>query len=266
VVVNDFGGTRDGVSDGSASPADEVVKEIQAMGGEAVANYDNVATPDGGERIVQTALNLFSRVDILINNAGILRDKNFLKMEPAFWDPVLDVHLKGAYYVTRPAFIQMREQGYGRIVMTTSATGLYGNFGQANYSAAKMGLVGLMNTLKLEGEKFNIKVNTIAPLAASRLTEDVLPPDVFAKLKPEFIAPVVLYLVSEGCESSGNIFNTGLGVINRAAYVTGKAVLLAEGKRPATPEEIRENWDKINALKETKEFSNAPSALMGMMG
>ena len=142
---------------GSSSAADKVVDEIKAAGGEAVANYDNVATPEGGERIIKTALDAFGKVDILINNAGILRDKSFLKMEPENWKAVMDVHLAGAYNVTRPAFKVMRENGFGRIVMTTSAAGLYGNFGQTNYSAAKMALVGLMNTLKLEGKKYDIK-------------------------------------------------------------------------------------------------------------
>ena len=150
VVVNDLGGARDGAGEGSASPADKVVAEIREMGGEAVANYDSVATPGGGECIVKSAVDAFGTVDILINNAGILRDKSFLKMTPEIWNPVLDVHLHGAYHVTRPAFAIMKEKGYGRIIMTTSAAGLYGNFGQTNYSAAKMGLVGLMNSLKLE--------------------------------------------------------------------------------------------------------------------
>jgi NAD(P)-dependent dehydrogenase (short-subunit alcohol dehydrogenase family) len=221
VVVNDLGGARDGSGGGSATPAQKVVDEIIAAGGTAIANYDNVATPEGGESIVKAAVDAYGTVDILINNAGILRDKSFIKMEPENWQAVLDVHLNGAYHVTRPAFAIMREKGYGRIIMTTSAAGLYGNFGQTNYSAAKMGLVGLMNTLKLEGKKYNIKVNTIAPLAASRLTEDIMPPELFEKSKPEYVSPLVLFLCSDRCEASGNIYNAGLGVYNRAAVITG---------------------------------------------
>ena len=176
VVVNDLGGARDGSGQGSTSAADKVVEEIKSLGGEAVASYDSVATVEGGEAIIKKAVETFGQVDILINNAGILRDKTLAKMEPAEWDTVLSVHLDGAYNVTRPAFLKMRENGYGRIIVTTSSSGLYGNFGQANYSAAKMGLVGLMNSLKLEGEKHGIKVNAIAPTAATRLTEDILPP------------------------------------------------------------------------------------------
>jgi NAD(P)-dependent dehydrogenase (short-subunit alcohol dehydrogenase family)/uncharacterized OB-fold protein/putative sterol carrier protein len=265
VVINDFGGTRDGSGKGSSSAADKVVEEIKAFGGQAVANYDNVATPEGGENIVKTALDAFGRLDILINNAGILRDKSFLKMEPENWAAVLAVHLNGAYNVTKPAFQVMRENGYGRIIMTTSAAGLYGNFGQTNYSAAKMALIGLMNTLKLEGQKYDIKVNTVAPIAASRLTEDIMPPEIFEKMKPEFVAPMVLFLCSDRCSESGKIFNTGMGYFNRAAILTGPAVKLGEKEHPPSPEEISENIDKINSMEGAKEFTDLNSALFDLM-
>jgi NAD(P)-dependent dehydrogenase (short-subunit alcohol dehydrogenase family)/putative sterol carrier protein len=257
VVVNDLGGARDGSGKGSKTPAEKVADEINASGGEALANYDNVATVKGGENIIKTALDAFGTVDILINNAGILRDKTFLKMEPETWQAVIDVHLNGAYNVSRPAFGVMREKGYGRILMTTSAAGLYGNFGQTNYSAAKMGLVGLMNTLKLEGEKHNIKVNTIAPMAASRLTQDILPPDVIAKLKPELVAPMALYLVSEQCPVSGNIYNVGMGCFNRAAIVTGAGTVVGDDGEIPTPEQLLGQWEKVTDLKGAKEYGNA---------
>jgi NAD(P)-dependent dehydrogenase (short-subunit alcohol dehydrogenase family)/acyl dehydratase/putative sterol carrier protein len=256
VVVNDYGGARDGSGDGSATPADKVVEEIKALGGDAVANYDNVATVEGGENIVKTALDAFATVDILINNAGILRDKSFVKMAPENWHTVIDVHLNGAYNVTRPAFAVMKEKGYGRILLTTSAAGLYGNFGQTNYTAAKMGLVGLMNTLKLEGEKYGIKVNTIAPVAASRLTEDILPPDFIDKLRPELVAPMSLYLVSETCPVSGNIYNAGMGCYNRAAIVTGPGAVVGDDGRIPTPEQLMSGWDKIASLKGAKPYQN----------
>jgi 3-hydroxy-3-methylglutaryl CoA synthase/NAD(P)-dependent dehydrogenase (short-subunit alcohol dehydrogenase family)/putative sterol carrier protein len=265
VVVNDLGGARDGSGDGSSSPADAVVEEIKALGGQAVANYDNVALPEGGEGIVQTALDAFGRVDIVINNAGILRDKSFINMAPENWQAVLDVHLNGAYHVTKPAMAVMRENGYGRIVMTSSAAGLYGNFGQTNYSAAKMALVGFMNTLRLEGMKYNIQVNTIAPIAASRLTEDVMPPDLFEKSKPEFVSPMVLYLCSEECRESGGIFNTGMGYFSRAAMLTGRSVTLGDADNPPTPEEISENWDKINSLEGAEAMNDANAAIFALV-
>jgi 3-hydroxy-3-methylglutaryl CoA synthase/NAD(P)-dependent dehydrogenase (short-subunit alcohol dehydrogenase family)/putative sterol carrier protein len=265
VVVNDYGGARDGSGDGSATPAEKVVEEIRELGGEAVANYDNVATVEGGQNIVKTAVDAFGKVDILINNAGILRDKSFVKMEPENWKAVQDVHLHGAYNVTRPAMAVMRENGYGRIVMTTSAAGLYGNFGQTNYSAAKMGLVGLMNTLKLEGKKYDIKVNTIAPIAASRLTEDVMPPDLYEKSKPEYVSPLVMCLCSQQCSESGAIFNAGMGYFNRAAVFTGPSTQLGDTQNPPTPEQIHENWKKINSLEGAKEIEDANAAIFDLI-
>jgi NAD(P)-dependent dehydrogenase (short-subunit alcohol dehydrogenase family)/acyl dehydratase/putative sterol carrier protein len=263
VVVNDPGVARDGSGEVTGAVADEVVAEIRAAGGEAVANYDSVTTPEGGERIVQTAIDAFGRVDILINNAGILRDKTFANMTPEMWEAVLAVHLDGAYNVTRPAFLRMREQGYGRIVFTTSAAGLFGNFGQTNYSAAKMGLVGLMNTLKLEGERYGIKVNTVAPLATTRLTEDVFPPEVQEQLKPEFVVPLVLYLCSDKCTDSGLILNAGGGVYGRAAVLSTPGVRLGDGV--PTAEDIRKNWARIDSLEGAKPYPNANAQILEML-
>jgi len=264
VVVNDLGGTRDGTgSDDSA--ANKVVEEIKAAGGEAIPNYDNVATVAGGENIVKTAIDAYGKVDILVNNAGILRDKSFVKMDEESWDGVMAVHLKGAYCVTRPAFISMRENGYGRIVMTTSGAGLFGNFGQTNYSAAKMGLVGLTNVLKLEGAKYNIKTNVIVPVAASRLTEDVLPPELFEKMKPDFITPAVLCMCAEECEDSGMFINAALGYYSRSAIVTGPGAILSDGKKVPTPEEVMENWGKITSIENPQYFDQLPE-MFGVLG
>jgi NAD(P)-dependent dehydrogenase (short-subunit alcohol dehydrogenase family)/acyl dehydratase/putative sterol carrier protein len=265
VVVNDLGSARDGVGEGSSQPADRVVEEIRAMGGQAVASYDSVATPEGGAAIVRTAMEAFGRVDILVNNAGILRDKTLAKMEPAEWEAVRSVHLDGAYHVTRPAFVQMRAAGYGRIVVTTSAAGLYGNFGQTNYSAAKMGLVGFMNTVKLEGEKHNIKINAVAPIATTRLTEDILPPDLQDKLKPEFVVPLVLYLCSEQCPVTGATYNSGMGHYSRAAVLTGPGVVLGSAQAIPTPEDVARNMGKIASLEGAVEYGSLTSAMGAML-
>jgi NAD(P)-dependent dehydrogenase (short-subunit alcohol dehydrogenase family) len=244
IVVNDLGGAADGTGGGS-SMADQTVKEINEAGGKAVANYDSVATPEGGKAIVQTALDNFGKVDILINNAGILRDKSFLKLEPEHLEAVLDVHLKGGFYVTQPAFASMKENGYGRIVMASSGAGIFGNFGQTNYGAAKMGLVGLMNVLAVEGAKYNIKVNTIAPIAKTRLTEQLLG-GLADALDPQFVTPLVTYLVSEQCELSHEIFDVGGGRYARVFVGMAPGWVAPGGKVPKA-EDILDHIDVIRS-------------------
>lgn len=200
VVVNDLGGGFDG-SGASQRAADVVVNEIKAAGGIAVADYNSVVD---GAKVIETAIKNFGRVDILINNAGILRDRSIVKITDQDWDLVHDVHLKGSFKTTQAAFPYMKKQNYGRIIMTSSNSGMYGNFGQANYSAAKLGLVGLCNTVAIEGKKNNILCNAILPTAASRMTEGILPDMLFNELKPQLIAPVVVYMCHESCNESGN--------------------------------------------------------------
>ncbi len=264
VLVNDLGGARDGSGD-SKAPADEVVEEIEAEGGEAKACYDSVSTPEGGRAIVAKAVDAFGRVDILVNNAGILRDKTLAKMEHQDWKAVLDVHLRGAFHVTQPALQQMREGGWGRIVMTTSAAGLYGNFGQTNYSAAKLGLVGFMNTVKLEGEKYNILCNTVAPIALTRLTEDLLPPDLAEKLKPEFVVPLVVYLCSEQCQETGQVFNAGAGYFNRVSIVASPGLVVGQGETPPSVEDIHREFEAIGDMAGAQEFRDATISLSPMV-
>jgi NAD(P)-dependent dehydrogenase (short-subunit alcohol dehydrogenase family) len=213
VVVNDLGGSVSGEG-ADLGPAEKVAQEIRGAGGEAVADGHTVSTPEGGEAVVQTAIDAYGRVDIVINNAGILRDKTFHNLTPDLLEPVLDVHLKGAFYVTRPAWLKMREQGYGRVVNTSSQSGILGNFGQANYGAAKMGLVGLTRVLAIEGAKHNIKVNAIAPIARTRMTEELMGAAA-EKLDPELVSPVVAWLASSDCSVTGEVFTAAAGRVGR---------------------------------------------------
>ncbi len=258
VVVNDLGGKADGTGGGS-SMADQTVKEITEKGGKAVANYDSVSTPEGGEAIVKTAVDNFGKVDIVINNAGILRDKSFAKLEPKDLEAVIDVHLKGAFYVSQPAFRVMKEQSYGRFVFTSSGAGIFGNFGQTNYGAAKMGLVGLSNVLAVEGAKNNIKSNAIAPIAKTRLTESLLGPMAEA-LDPNFVTPLVAYLVSEQCQLTHEIFDVGGGRYARVFVGLGKGWTARKGQIPS-PEEIAAN---LPAIRET-EGHTIPDSIAGEM-
>jgi len=260
VVVNDLGGSTSGEGK-SSKAADVVVEEIKKAGGIAVANYDSV---EDGDKIVKTAIDNFGKVDILINNAGILRDVSFMKMTEKDWDLVNKVHLKGAFSVTRAAWNHMRDNNFGRIIMTSSAAGLYGNFGQANYSAAKLGLLGFAKALAIEGEKKNIRVNTIAPLASSRMTETVLPPDLLQALKPEYITPLVLYLCHESCTETGSIFELGLGWISKLRWQRTEGEFF-DIKKPPTPEEVAAKWGKITDFSTNTSFPSTGADSFGVV-
>ncbi|XP_068994565.1 peroxisomal multifunctional enzyme type 2 [Embiotoca jacksoni] len=241
VVVNDLGADTKGGGKSSAA-ADKVVEEIRAKGGKAVANYDSV---EDGEKVIQTALDAFGKIDVLVNNAGILRDRSFARTSDMDWDLIQRVHLRGSFLVTRAAWNHMKNQKFGRIIMTTSAAGIYGNFGQANYSAAKLGLLGLANTLAIEGSKYNITCNTIAPVAGSRLTETVMPPDLVASLKPEYVAPMVLWLCHEQCKENGGLFEVGGGWIGKLRWERSRGRVMRQKNQAMTPEGVRDEWDRI---------------------
>jgi NAD(P)-dependent dehydrogenase (short-subunit alcohol dehydrogenase family) len=249
VIVNDLGGSRDGTGAGH-NMADQVVEEIKAAGGRAAANYDSVAEPEGAENIIKTALDEFGKVDGVVSNAGILRDGTFHKMSFENWDAVLKVHLYGGYNVIRAAWPHFREQSFGRVVVATSTSGLFGNFGQANYGAAKLGLVGLINTLAQEGAKYNIKANAVAPIAATRMTEDILPPEVLKNLTPDFVAPVVAYLCSEEVPDTDSIFIVGGGKVQRTALFQNEGVTF---KAPPSVDEIAAHWAEIDDLSAPKQ-------------
>ena len=242
VVVNDLGGSVDGTGSG-ASAADLVVTEIEAAGGTAVANYDSVSTAEGGEALVQTAVDNFGRVDVVVNNAGILRDRSIVKMSREEWELVLDVHLKGAFCVSQPAFRVMKENNYGRFVFTASAAGVFGNFGQSNYGAAKMGLVGLSNVVSQEGLKNNIKSNVIAPIALTRMTTGIMD-GLGLKLDPEYVTSMVVYLSSEECEQTHEIYSVGAG--RYARVFVGLCPGWADSKSETiSAEGVRDHLDQI---------------------
>jgi 3-hydroxyacyl-CoA dehydrogenase/3a,7a,12a-trihydroxy-5b-cholest-24-enoyl-CoA hydratase len=260
VVVNDLGGGRHGEGRSSLA-ADAVVAEIKAMGGEAVANASSV---EDGDQIVQTALDAFGRIDIVINNAGILRDTSFPKMSEADWDLIMRVHVLGAYRVTKAAWEHLRTQGYGRVIFTSSAAGLYGNFGQANYSTAKMGLVGLGQTLALEGAKRGIHVNVIAPVAGSRLTETIMPPAIVDALKPAYVSPLVTYLCHESCEENGGVFEVGGGFIGKLRWERTVGKTFPVG-RDLSPEQVRGAWPAITDFGATTHPTSIHDALQPVL-
>lgn len=244
VVVNDFGGSRDGTG-GSSEMAEKVVEEIRQAGGEAIANGASVSDEAQVKNLVEQTLGEWGRIDILINNAGILRDKTFGKMTLEDFRAVVEVHLMGSVYCTHAVWPHMIEAEYGRILMTTSSSGLYGNFGQTNYGTAKLALVGLMNSLKLEGQKYNIHTNALAPVAATRMTEDLMPEEVLDRLQPQYVTPGAVFLVSEDAPT-GAVLSAGAGVFARASIYETMGVNLGVGDNLSV-ENVAANWEKVCA-------------------
>ncbi len=252
VVVNDLGGSVEG-SGGSSEAAQKVVEEIKALGGEAIAHGASVTDDAGVANMVQTAIDTWGRIDILIANAGILRDRTLTKMALEDFEAVMQVHVWGTFKPIKAVWDIMKAQNYGRIVVTTSSSGMYGNFGQSNYGAAKMAVLGLMNTLKLEGAKNDIKINAISPVAATRMTEGLMPPEVLAKLAPEYVTPGVVYLASDEAPT-GAILTAGAGAFALSRIYETEGVYLGEGGLSA--EEVRDSWDQITAEDGQKAYFN----------
>lgn len=260
VVVNDLGGSTHGEG-ASASAADKVVAEIREAGGTAVASHDSVTD---GDKIVQAALDAFGRVDVVVNNAGILRDKTFHKMEDADWDQVYRVHVEGAYKVTRAAWPHLREQNYGRVIFTASTSGIYGNFGQSNYGMAKLGLYGLTRTLALEGRKNDILVNAIAPTGGTRMTEGLIPAQVFDQLKPELVSPLVVYLGSANCQDTGGLYEVGGGWIGKVRWERSLGVGF-DPRQGFSPDEVAAQWQAIGDFQGAVHPADNMEALREMM-
>ncbi|KMU92004.1 peroxisomal hydratase-dehydrogenase-epimerase [Coccidioides immitis H538.4] len=259
VVVNDLGGSHTGEGH-SSKAADVVVDEIRSKGGKAVANYDSV---EFGEKIIETAIKNFGRIDILINNAGILRDVSFKNMKDQDWDLINQVHTYGSYKCSRAAWPYFRKQKFGRVINTASAAGLFGNFGQTNYSAAKLALVGFTETLAKEGIKYNIHANVIAPIAASRMTETVMPPEVLENLKPEWVVPLVAFLVHSSCKETGSIFEAGAGHVAKLRWERAKGALLKTDDS-LTPGALLAKWDQVNNFSEPS-YPTGPNDFMDLL-
>jgi NAD(P)-dependent dehydrogenase (short-subunit alcohol dehydrogenase family) len=257
VVVNDLGSSPKG--DGtSRSVAEALVAEIQAAGGQAVANTDSV---EHGEKIIQTAMDHFGRIDIVVNNAGILRDASFAKMTDEDWDLIYRVHLFGSYKVSKAAWPHMRDAAFGRIVMTTSVAGIYGNFGQANYSACKLGLFGLAQTLAIEGASKNILVNTISPTAGSRLTAGVLPKDVTDALKPEYVTPAVILLTHEDSTITGKLFEIGGGWVSQTRWEQTQGVFFPDD---FTADDLLAKWDGVTSFENSRHATRLAESKTGI--
>ena len=263
VVVNDPGGAVDGKGGGHAA-ADKVVDEIKKAGGQAVANYDSVADAKAAANIVKTAVDSFGTVDIVVNNAGVLRDKTFHNMTVEDFDFVVKVHFLGTAYVTRAAWPILRAKAYGRVVVTSSNSGIYGNFGQSNYGGAKLAVVGFMNALRLEGQKYNIMVNALAPVAGTRMTESLMTPEVLEKLRPEYVSPMVAYLCSEQCQRTGEIWSAGAGYFARIEYREAPGVRI-QGRAP-TIEDVEGNIDKIADLSTNKVYRTSSEEVQAVVG
>jgi len=257
VVVNDLGGGIGGDGE-NTSVAQGVVDEIKAAGGEAVANTDSV---EYGEKIVETAMDAYGRVDVVVNNAGILRDASFAKMSDADWDIIYRVHLYGSYAVTKAAWPHMRNARYGRVVMTTSVAGIYGNFGQANYSAAKLGIFGLGQTLAIEGASRNILCNTVAPTAGSRLTATVLPKEMVEALKPEYVTPAVVLLAHETCPTTGKLFEVGGGWVSQTRWEQTQGVFFRDDY---TAEDLQAKWGEATSFENSRHATKVTESKSGL--
>ena len=250
LVINDLGGSVSGEGN-STSSADQMVEELKKLGAQAIASYDSV---EHGERIIKTAIDAFGRVDVVINNAGILKDVSMFKMTEEDWDLMLKVHLKGSFSVSRAAWKHMRDQKFGRIINTSSGAGIYGNYGQANYSAAKLGLHGLTQTLAKEGERYNIRVNSIAPVAASRLTQDTFSPDLLELLVPEKIVPLVVYLCHESSTENGGLYEVAGGWVTKLRWQRAQGMFFGA---KFTAEDVKKEWKRVMDFEGNNDYPNA---------
>ena len=265
LVINDMGKSIDR-NGAEVMAAQLVVEELKEMNCTAISNYDAVGTAESGSKIIKAAVDAFGRVDILINNAGIVRDSSFGKMTEQEWDSVMNVHVKGMFHITQSAFHVMKRQEYGRIIMTTSPAGIFGNFGQANYAAAKTALIGFMNAVKMESDKYNIRINAVAPTALTPMSQKTIPPNLHKYASPGHIASLILYLASRAVGESGGIYQAGVGSYGRVAVVANDCTMLGDGITPVSPEVIAENWKQINNLDNARYYPSAREPALKMFG